>query len=57
MGGSRGGQVANSVEFLDGQSQGGLQMDNQKGRSIRTANGPGASEDYSSSLPIRAIRG
>jgi hypothetical protein len=45
------------VEFLDGQSQGGLQMDNQKGRSIRTANESGASEEYSSSLPNRDIRG
>ena len=50
-------QLADSKEFLDGQSQVGLQVDNQKGHTIRTANDPGASGEYSSSVSIRDIRG
>jgi hypothetical protein len=45
------------VEFLEGQSQAGLQMDNQKGPTIRTANDPTAPGEYSSSVLIRDIRG
>jgi hypothetical protein len=45
------------MEFLKGQSQAGLQMDNQKDHTIRTANDPSTSGEYSSSVPIREIRG
>jgi GT2 family glycosyltransferase len=56
--GSAGGnQLADSKEFLEGQSQAGLQMDNQKDPTIRTANDPSASGEYSSSVLIRDIRG
>jgi len=56
--GSAGGnQLADSKEFLKGQSQAGLQMDNQKDPSIRIANDPSASVEYSSSVLIRDIRG
>jgi hypothetical protein len=56
--GSAGGnQLADSMEFLKGQSQAGLQMDNQKDHTIRTANDPSTSGEYSSSVPIREIRG
>jgi hypothetical protein len=56
--GSAGGnQLADSKEFLKGQSQAGLQMDNQKDPTIRTANDPSASGEYSSSVLIRDIRG
>jgi glycosyltransferase involved in cell wall biosynthesis len=56
--GSAGGnQLADSKEFLKGQSQAGLQIDNQKDPTIRTANDPSASEEYSSSVLIRDIRG
>jgi hypothetical protein len=47
--GSDGGnQPADSVEFLEGQSQAGLLTDNQKGPTIRTANDPTAPGEYSS---------
>ena len=52
-----GDQLADSMEFLEGQSQAGLQMDNQKGTTIRTANDPSAAWDYSSSVLIRDICG
>jgi hypothetical protein len=52
-----GNQLADSIEFLEGQSQAGLQMDNQKGPTIRTANDPTAPGEYSSSVLIRDIRG
>ncbi|MCX6963544.1 MAG: glycosyltransferase [Verrucomicrobia bacterium] len=52
-----GNQFADSMEFLKGQSQAGLQMDNQKLPTIRTANDPSAPGEYSSSVPIRDIRG
>jgi GT2 family glycosyltransferase len=56
--GSAGGnQLADSNEFLEGQSKAGLQMDNQKDPTIRTANDPSASREYSSSVLIRDIRG
>ena len=56
--GSAGGkQIADSEEFLEGQLQAGLQMDNQKGPTIRIANDPSAAGEYSSSVPIRDIRG
>jgi hypothetical protein len=56
--GSAGGnQLADSKEFLKGQSQAGLQIDNQKDPTIRTANDPSASGEYSSSVSIRDIRG
>ncbi len=57
MGSAGENQLADSKEFLDGQLQAGLQMDNQKGPTIRTANDPGASGEYSSSVSIRDIRG
>jgi hypothetical protein len=57
MGSAGENQLADSKEFLNGQSQAGLQVDNQKGHTIRTANDPGASGEYSSSVSIRDIRG
>ena len=57
MGSAGGNQFADSMEFLKGQSQAGLQMDNQKLPTIRTANDPSAPGEYSSSVPIRDIRG
>ena len=50
-------QLADSAGFLEGQTQAGLQMDNQKHRAIRTPNDLSASGKYSSSVPIREIRG
>jgi hypothetical protein len=38
-----GDQLADSMKFLEGQSQAGLQIANQKGPAIRTANDPTAS--------------
>ena len=52
-----GNQLADSKEFLVGQSQAGLQMDIQKDPTIRAANDPSASGEYSSSVLIRDIRG
>ena len=52
-----GDQLADSMEFFEGQSQAGLQMGNQKGTTIRTANDPTAPGEYSSSVLIREIRG
>lgn len=57
MGSAGENQLADPKEFLDGQSQAGLQVDNQKGHTIRTANDPSASGEYSSSVSIRDIRG
>jgi poly(glycerol-phosphate) alpha-glucosyltransferase len=57
MGSAGENQLADSKEFLDGQSQAGLQVDNQKGHTIRIANDPSASGEYSSSVSIREIRG
>jgi hypothetical protein len=57
IGSAGGNQLADSKEFLEGQSQAGLQMDNQKKPTIRTANDPSASGEYSSSVLIRDIRG
>jgi hypothetical protein len=48
LGSAGGNQLADSKDFLEGQSQAGLQMDNQKDPSIRTANDPSASGEYSS---------
>jgi hypothetical protein len=50
-----GNQLADSMEFLEGQSQAGLQMDNQKGPTIRTANDPSAAWDYSSSVKFDSL--
>ena len=49
IGSAGGNQLADSKEFLEGQLQAGLEMDNQKGPTIRIANDPGASGEYSSS--------
>jgi poly(glycerol-phosphate) alpha-glucosyltransferase len=57
MGSAGENQLADPKEFLDGQSQAGLQVDNQKGHTIRIANDPSASGEYSSSVSIREIRG
>jgi len=58
LGRSAGGnQLADPKEFLVGQSQAVLQMDNQKRDAIRPANVPGASGAIFSSVPIRDIRG
>jgi glycosyltransferase involved in cell wall biosynthesis len=50
IGSAGGNQLADSKEFLEDQSQAGLQMDNQKNPTIRTANDPSASGEYSSSV-------
>jgi glycosyltransferase involved in cell wall biosynthesis len=56
--GSDGGNhLADSAEFLRGQSQAGLQMDNQKLPDIRTANALRACGEKSESVVIREIRG
>ena len=57
VGSDGGNQLADSAEILEGQSQAGLQMGNQKNRAIRLANAPGASGENSSSVSIRDIRG
>ncbi len=57
MGSAGENRLADSKEFLDAQLQAGLQVDNQKGHTIRTANDPSASGEYSSSVSIREIRG
>jgi hypothetical protein len=57
VGSDGGDQLADSAEILEGQSQAGLQMGNQKNRAIRLANAPGASGENSSSVSIRDIRG
>ena len=50
-----GDQLADSAEFLRGQSQAGLQMDNQKGPTIRTANDHTAPGEYSSSVKFDSL--
>jgi glycosyltransferase involved in cell wall biosynthesis len=57
LGGAEGNQLADSAGFLEGRSQAGLQMENQKSCNIRFANDPGASGENSSSVIIRDIRG
>ena len=57
MGSGGGNQLGDSVEFLDGQSQAGLQMDSQKRHSPRAATGSDTSGEISLSVPIRDIRG
>jgi glycosyltransferase involved in cell wall biosynthesis len=48
LGSAGGNQLADSKDFLKGYSHAGLQMDNQKDPTIRTANDPSASGEYSS---------
>jgi glycosyltransferase involved in cell wall biosynthesis len=56
--GSGGGnQLADSGEFSEGQSQAGLHMDSHKHPNPCAAMGSTTSWDYSSSVPIREIRG
>ena len=57
MGSAGGNQLADSKEFLEGQSQAGLQMGLQKLPPPRAAMGSGTSGDNSSSVLIREIRG
>jgi hypothetical protein len=57
MGSEGGNQLADSNGFLEGHSQVGLQMDSEKFRNIREANGPGASGGHSSSVLISDISG
>ena len=57
VGSDGGSQLADSAEILEGQSQAGLQVGNQKNRAIRLANAPGASGENSSSVSISDIRG
>jgi hypothetical protein len=57
IGSDGGNQLADSVGFLEGQSQAGLQMDNKKGTAIRTANDLRACGEKSESVVIREIRG
>ena len=57
FGSAGGNQLADSMEFLEGQSQAGLQMDSQIPNSIRAANDSGTSGPNSSSVSIRDIRG
>ena len=57
LGSEGGNQPADSVEFLEGQSQAGLQIDKQKSSAIRAANDPSASGENSSfelRLPLGA---
>ena len=57
-GGSAGGnQIADSGDFLDGQSQAGLQMVSQKLPTLCEAQDSDVSGNNSSSVPIRVIRG
>ena len=57
IGSDGGNHLADSAEFLRGQSQAGLQMDNQKLPDIRTANALRACGEKSESVVIREIRG
>ena len=57
VGSGGGNQLADSGEFLEGQSQAGLQMDSQKHLIRRAAMGSTSSGDNSSSVSIREIRG
>ena len=57
IGSAGGNQLADSKEFLEVQSRAGLQMDSQKHQSIRAANDPSTSVEFSSSVLIRDIRG
>jgi hypothetical protein len=57
MGSGGGNQLSDSGEFLEGQSQAGLQMDSQKHLTPRAAMGSTSSGDNSSSVSIREIRG
>ena len=57
MGSVGGNQLADSGEFLEGQSQAGLQMGSQKLHSPRVATESDTSGKNSSSVPIREIRG
>jgi glycosyltransferase involved in cell wall biosynthesis len=57
IGSDGGNQLADSAGFLKGQSQSGLQMDNQKDLTIRTANDLRACVEKSESVVIREIRG
>ena len=54
--GSAGGnQLADSKEFLEGLSQAGLQMDNQKDHTIRSANDLLASRQQSDKNPVKFV--
>jgi glycosyltransferase involved in cell wall biosynthesis len=57
MGSGGGDQLSDSGEFLEGQSQAGLQMDSQKHLTPRAAMSSTSSGDNSSSVSIREIRG
>ena len=57
IGSAGGNQLADSAGFLEGQSQAGLQRENQKSCNIRFANAPGASGENSSSVIMPDIRG
>jgi len=57
VGNGGGNQLADSGEFLEGQSQAGLHMDSQKLPTHRVAMGSDTSGENSSSVPIREIRG
>lgn len=57
IGSDGGSQLADSVGFLEGQSQGGLQIDKEKSSAFRNANAPISSGENSSSVLILEIRG
>lgn len=57
LGSAWGSQLADSAGFLEGQSQAGLQMENQKSCNIRFANDPGASGENCSSVIMPDILG
>jgi len=57
MGSSGENQLADSMEFLEGQTQAGLQMDSQILNSIREAKDSGTSGSNSSSVSISVISG
>lgn len=57
VGSDGGNQLADSWEFLEGQSQAGLQMDSQKHPTHRVATDSDTSGKNSSSVPIGVISG
>jgi glycosyltransferase involved in cell wall biosynthesis len=56
MEGAGGIQLADSMEFLEGQSQAGLQMDNKKNNTIRSANDLLASIKQSDKNPVNLVK-
>jgi hypothetical protein len=55
LGSAGGNQIADSMEFLEDQSQAGLQMDNKKNHTIRSANDLLASRKQSDDNPVNLV--